>query len=225
MILLTPLTPSLSTFSHTTRKHFKKHEIPHENTLQKTHTKQDVDMYKGRKCLMCDNLYCRRCKRSEMVQLARRLYLCSQCVRRKKAQERIKTKPVGPCGKCGKKKLVAQHARRCPRCGAVRCGMCKKLDMFKHGKKIWTCRIHHPHVPQNEGFAIVSSKKSMVLPRTVTETKKKSLMDPVTACLRCASYFKQEHLMEGLWRRPGNQRVVKEMYVIQTLFPTHDTIQ
>ena len=183
-------------------------------------------MYKGRKCLMCDNLYCRRCKRSEMVQLARRLYLCSQCVRRKKAQERIKTKPVGPCGKCGKKKLVPQHARQCPRCGAVRCGRCKKLDMFKHGKKIWTCRIHHPHVPQNEGFAIVSSKKSMVLPRTVTETKKKkSLMDPVTACLRCASYFKQEHLMEGLWRRPGNQRVVKEMYVIQTLFPTHDTIQ
>ena len=176
-------------------------------------------MYKGRKCLMCDNLYCRRCKRSEMVQLARRLYLCSQCVRRKKAQERIKTKPVGPCGKCGKKKLVAQHARRCPRCGAVRCGMCKKLDMFKHGKKIWTCRVHHPHVPQNQGFAIDSSTKSMVLPRVVTEKKKKSSMDPVTACLRCASYFKQDHLMEGLWRRPGNQRVVREMYVV--LLPIH----
>ena len=169
-------------------------------------------MFKGRKCLMCDNLYCRRCKRSEMVQLARRLYLCSQCVRGKKAHEKIKTRPVGPCGKCGKKKLVAQHARRCPRCGEVRCGLCKKLDMFKHGKKIWTCRAHHPHVAQNRGFLIDSSKKSIVM-STSASKKKKSKMDPVTACLRCASYFTQDHLMEGLWRRPGNQRVVMEVYV------------
>jgi len=148
-----------------------------------------------------------------MVQVARRLYLCGQCVRGRKALEKIKTKPVGPCGKCGKKTLDTQHARRCPRCSKVRCVKCKKLDMFKHGKKIWTCRMHHPHVPQNRGYVIDASVKSMVMPSVKATTTTKSKMNPVTACLICASYFIQDQnkLTEGLWRRPGNKRLVVDV--------------
>ena len=43
----------------------------------------------------CDNLYCRRCKRSEMVQSVRRLYLCSQCEEEEGTGEN-QDEPVGP---------------------------------------------------------------------------------------------------------------------------------
>lgn len=91
----------------------------------------------SRVCIMCFSPMCQKCKKINMVKLAKKSWVCSRCLNYVKIQFPIRNTLCTVCdaSKC-------RRSRSCLLCKKHYCEVCKKSHMFKLGTAKWICHTH-----------------------------------------------------------------------------------